>query len=61
MSKNNDEKVKTILESNEIPQELEPENIKAMLDRKKIRNNKGKKAKSGFRSSFCKARAEAYG
>lgn len=44
MSKNNDEKVKTILESNEIPQELEPENIKAMLDRKKIRNNKGKKA-----------------
>lgn len=31
---NNDEKVKTILESEPVPQELEPENIKKMLDEK---------------------------
>lgn len=41
MSKNNDEMVKKMLTSNEIPKELEPENIKAMLDRKKIKKKTG--------------------
>ena len=40
MSENNDKKVKEILMANEIPQELEPENIKKMLDEKKAQTKK---------------------